>query len=269
MAKTKITRILNCIPSKGTERDWQYENAIASNFATASITLPPEVDLRENDWWKINDQGSTGSCVGWAAVDSVMRWHFVKKGMLPPNELLSIRFVWMAAKETDEFNESPSTMIETAGTSLKAALDVARQYGCVLARDLPFESNMLYPGEERDFYALASRFRIVNYFNLIEGASNKIRNWKEWLANGNGPILTRLNVDETWDKAKQNNGLLDVYKPNTVRGGHAIAIVGYTRENRLIIRNSWGEDSFGDKGYAFASEAYAEQAFTDAYGISV
>lgn len=269
MAKSKPTRILNCIPSTGTEKDWLYENALTSNFATELRVLPDEVDLREDDWWKINNQGSTGSCVGWATADSLMRWHFVKKQMLNPDELLSVRFIWMAAKETDEFNNWPTTIIEQAGTSLKAALDVARHFGCVLDRDLQFGKSLLFPGEENDFYALASRFRIINYFNLALGVRSKSKVWKQWLADGNGPILTRLNVDETWDRAKQTDGNLDLYKPETTRGGHAVAIVGYNRNGQFIVRNSWGVEEWGDKGYAYASESYAEQAFSETYGINV
>ena len=37
--------------------------------------------------------------------------------------------------------------------------------------------------------------------------------------------------------------------------------------NRFIIRNSWGEAEWGDKGYAYASNAYAAAAFTEAYGV--
>ena len=53
----------------------------------------------------------------------------------------------------------------------------------------------------------------------------------------------------------------------TRRGGHAVSIVGYTQD-RFIVRNSWGT-SWGDKGFGYASLAYAQDAFTEAYGISV
>ena len=80
-------------------------------------------------------------------------------------------------------------------------------------------------------------------------------------------IVTRLSVDRTWDKAPDTKGLLDVYKPNTARGGHAVSVVGYTAD-RFIVRNSWGT-GWGDKGFGYASIAYANDAFTEAYGVQV
>ena len=59
-------------------------------------------------------------------------------------------------------------------------------------------------------------------------------------------------------------GHLDVYRPSTVRGGHAVCIVGYTPDY-FIVRNSWGT-SWGNRGYAYASNKYAEDAFSDTYG---
>ena len=261
--KNPPQRILNCLPSANQSDDWTLTTALTVGEA-APAALPAAVDLRDNAWWKINNQGSTGSCVGWAVADSLMRYQFVKSLRLPKNTLLSIRFVWMASKETDEFNGAPSTFIEGDGTSLKAALDVARKYGCLLDTDLPFKSGVLFQGNESTCYAKAARFKVQSYFNLQAG--NTIANWKIWLAT-RGPILVRLNVDQTWDNATATGGNLDVYAIGTGRGGHAVALVGYTAD-RFIVRNSWGTP-WGDNGFAYASIPYAQMAFTESYGITM
>jgi C1A family cysteine protease len=261
----RVKRVLNVVPSRETEQDWRIETADAAGLLAAAPALPKSKDLRET-WWKVGDQGSTGSCVGWATADSLLRWHFVKSGRIKNTETLSKRFIWMASKETDEFSSSPTTFIENAGTSLKAALDVARKFGEVKENVLPFDGGTLYPGTPDAFYALAAQMKISSYFNLSFNRGGSIDSWRRWLAT-HGPILTRLDVDRTWDDADVNKGNLDKYQPNTRRGGHAVSVVGYTAD-RFIVRNSWGA-TWGDKGFGYASLDYAQDAFTEAYGISV
>jgi C1A family cysteine protease len=263
-AARRVKRVLNVVPSREMENDWQFEHADAAGILAAPAAIPKSKDLRET-WWKVGDQGSTGSCVGWATADALLRWHFVKSSRIKNGDTLSKRFIWMASKETDEFAGTPTTFIENAGTSLKAALDVARRYGAVKESVLPFGGG-LYPGAPETFYAIASQLKIQSYFNLSFNHGGTVDSWRRWLAS-NGPILTRLGVDRTWDDASANGGNMDVYQPNTNRGGHAVSIVGYTAD-RFVVRNSWGT-SWGDKGFGYASLAYAKDAFTEAYGVSV
>lgn len=253
--------ILNCLPSAAAGSDWSPANARDAGILASALPVPPSKDLRES-WWKVGDQKVTGSCVGWAAADGVLRWHFVRLGRVAKNERLSVRFTWMAAKETDEFVGRPSTFIEMDGTSLKAALDVARKYGAVCETVLPFEAASLCCDlDASSFYALASQLKISSYFNL----GKDFHAWREWLA-FKGPILARLEVDDTWQEAARTQGRLAVHQ-NASHGGHAVAIVGYTPET-FIVRNSWGL-TWGDCGFAYASQAYAEAGFTEAYGVSV
>jgi C1A family cysteine protease len=256
----RVKRVLNVVPSRDTERDWQLEQAAAAGVFALAAAMPKAKDLRE-DWWKIGDQRSTGSCVGWATGDALLRWHFTTAGRIKTTDTLSKRFLWMASKETDALTSSPSTFIENAGTTLKASLDVARKFGAVKEIVLPFDGK-LYPGKPETFYALAAQLKIRSYFNL----GDSIDAWRRWLATS-GPILTRLDVDRTWDDASDTGGNLDVYQPKTKHGGHAVALVGYTPD-RFIVRNSWGTD-WGDKGFGYASLAYAQDAFTESYGIAI
>jgi len=254
-------RVLNCLPSKDTERDWKVENALAAGVLAAA-PIPQSKDLRE-PWWSIGDQGATGSCVGWATADSVLRWHFVKAGRLKTTQRLSQRFTWMAAKETDEFNDRPTTFIELDGTSLKAALDVSRKFGAVPDDVLPFASGALYPDQTDTFYVIAAQYKIASYINL----GRDLADWRQWLA-FKGPILTRLTCDSVWMNAKQTSGKLDAYDQASARGGHAVALIGYDA-SMFIVRNSWGTQLWGDKGFGYASNLYAAAAFTEAYGVNL
>jgi len=257
-------RICNLVPSRDTERDWRFEHAAASGALAAVTALPPNVDLRAS-WWKIGDQEQTGSCVGWASTDGVMRYHMVKAGRLGQADLLSPRFTWMASKETDQFINRPETFIEGAGTSLKAAMDVLRKYGAVPESLLRFHiETAMYLGNENAFFATAAARRVAAYFNL----GKDLNQWRTWLAS-HGPVIVGLQVDATWDHATATHGNLDGFDRDTVRGGHAVCVVGYTQQNRFILRNSWGT-GWGDNGFGYASEAYIQAGFfNESYGVTV
>jgi hypothetical protein len=182
-------------------------------------------------------------------------------GRLKTSEILSARFTWMAAKETDEFINRPTTFIEEDGASLKAALDITRKYGAVVDAILPFTTGALYPNPAKTFYALAAQYKISSYFNLGE-QSGKLAH----LAGHQGPDLDSAGSGRHWDNANQTGGVLDVYQPPT-RGGHAVALVGCDTTS-FLVRNSWGT-SWGNKGFAHASWSYAQAAFTEAYGMSL
>ena len=71
--------ICNVVPSKNTATDWHYLDSIDSGAVGAPRALPASVDLRA-PWWTINNQENTGSCVGWATADGVIRYHLANLG---------------------------------------------------------------------------------------------------------------------------------------------------------------------------------------------
>jgi hypothetical protein len=77
----------------------------------AVAALPASVDLRQA-WWDVGDQGQTGSCVGWASADGVVRYDMVHSNKLAKTEKLFPRYVWMASKETDEYILRPESFVE-------------------------------------------------------------------------------------------------------------------------------------------------------------
>ena len=257
-------RICNLVPSRGTDKDWTFRDSVAGGALRAVAAPPPSVDLRK-PWWAINDQEDTGSCVGWATADGVVRYHMVMASRLPKDQLLSPRFVWMASKEFDEFTTRADTFIEEAGTSLKSAMDIVRKYGTVTDAMLPFHIvTKMHLGPENAFYAEAAQRKVASYFNL----HRDLNQWKTWLAS-NGPILAGLSVDQTWDNAAATGGNIDTFMPNTARGGHAVTIVGYLASGRFIVRNSWGT-GWGDGGFGYVSPAYIAAGFFDeSYGVTL
>lgn len=263
-ARPETHRICNLVPSRNTAMDWRLEHAVAARAVTVVESLPATVDLRK-PWWTIGDQEQTGSCVGWASTDGVARYHFVKGKGLPKTEMLSPRYTWMASKETDTLVSRPETFIEEAGTMLKAAMDILRNYGAVPETFLPFHvATTMYSDHENTFYATAAQWKIASYFNL----GNDVNQWRTWLAS-HGPIMAGLSVDASRDAAAAHQGRIDNFQPGTVRGRHAVCIVGYTADGRFIVRNSWGT-AWGDDGFGYPSEAYIAAAFlNESYGVTI
>jgi C1A family cysteine protease len=256
-------RILNCKSSKNIQKDWGIEKAVKLGYLPKKINLPESVDLRA-DWWVVGNQGTTGSCVGWAFGSSLLKYHFTKARKLKKEEEISVRYIWMASKEMDEYTEYPSTFIEDAGTSLKAALKVAKKIGVVKAAHLPFKGKMLTLKEE-NFLKVAGKMKIKAFFNLVKNPKDKLSMLKAWL-HYHGPVVTFVVLDSSWKTARKT-GMLEKYDSKNTYGGHAISIVGYT-PTHFIIRNSWGP-RWGKRGHAFASYAYINRIIKEAYGIVV
>jgi hypothetical protein len=258
-----VRRVFNCTESHDQHKDWSLQKAKVLGLSATKKKIPPAKDLRE-PWWNVGNQGSTGSCVGWALADSVLRYHFVKSGKLRKHEHISVRYIWMASKEMDHECAYPTTFLDDAGTSAKSALSVVTKIGALKTSVLPFHGRLVNL-KEAHFLRVAGRLKVKAYFNLCRTQSGKLDRFKEWLSH-HGPILTRLKVDPSWIDIKPD-GRLEKYNKKKANGGHAVSLVGYTPAY-FIVRNSWGP-RWGHKGFAFASYEYVKDAFHEAYGIVV
>lgn len=254
----RIKRVFNVLPSKNQDKDWSHELVRPDG---APPTIPPSVDLRAT-WWPCGNQGSTGSCVGWAVAEGVCRYHFTKAGKLTPGVGLSWRQVWMSSKEEDVLWR-PAAHIDSWGTYIKDALDIPRKYGVV---DLLTwtSSAKTFTGSYDRFYAEAAKRKIASYFSV--GGWNP-SGWREWLST-QGPLVVRLDVDTQFRNVTYGQTTpLDNFIPYS-GAGHAVCLVGYRDDGTFIVRNSWGS-TWGDKGHVYVTERYAAAAFDEAYGVTL
>jgi papain like protease len=257
-------RVINVESSPARVDDWP-----PSRKRRLKDTKPPRsLDLRKGrTWYRVHDQEETGSCVGWALADSVMRWQLVEAGRLKPNQWLSARFIWMASKELRAQrllleDWRPSTFLEEAPTSAKDALDVARYYGAVTNRTLVWDGP-LNRGPVDEFFDRAAEFRIASYHSLDRGgpAARRLQ-WQQWL-HQYGPVLLVVTVDQSF--LKPSDGKVEAFEPRQSPFLHACALVGYEGD-RFIVRNSWGK-RWGDGGYALVSPEWLEQGAEETYGV--
>jgi papain like protease len=263
-------RVLNVGDSPAREDDDTPAAAMAAGHLSGAE--PPDAfDLRA-PWWDVGDQGETGSCVGWALADSVLRRQLVGAGRLAEAERLSPRFMWMAAKEMRaKLSEAeggpgwlPTTFLEQGPVDVKSALDVARRYGIAFEEDLPFHGD-LFPGGVEHFYDVAGRNKIAAYYRLDTGDDPAawFEHWRRWIAQ-HGPVLVTVLVDKGFGDGVP---LLDAFDPETASYLHAAALVGYSGDG-FLVRCSWGT-TWGRDGYAAATEDYLTQAVAESYGVVV
>jgi hypothetical protein len=226
--------------------------------------------------------------VGFAVADLIYRQraHFF--------ELPSARFIWQGAKELDAEGR-PSTMIAGAGTSLRAALHLVRDYGFALEAELPSNSNSLYPGSVDAFYETLKARRMDEVVNL--GSDIKTR--LAWLSL-DLPIVCAIVAGESFLRATGPNATIAAEVPGRQRFIHAVTIMGYrvgavskngdwaTESQSLseivaaadrhsgtgpadlpvqyLIRNCAG-DGWGDRGYAWIDHAQLRERAIESFGV--
>lgn len=268
-------RVLNC----GSSRILPEEVDPTFGTRPSADLFPEKVDLRRA-WWDIGNQEETGSCVGWAIADSILRWHFVEGGILPEKKHLSVRFIWMAAKETDDDTREATTFIESADTKIEPGLKIAKAFGIVDEETLPFSPTAMYAGEVTDFYKKASQFKISDYKSLIGPNNDDVLDSNlvcKWLAEnkqqGGGPIVVSMGTDPAFVNANKDNSVLETFDAweAASRKDHCAAIVGYYTEGNkrfFIVRNSWGRE-WGNDGYAFLSKDCLEAAVHEAWHVKI
>lgn len=255
-----MKRILNVLPSRGTEHDWGLATAESAGLVSTSEEVPPAMDLRRK-WWKVQNQHKTGACSGFAVAYGLLWWHWVEHLGKPTKEKPSARFAWMASKETDAWTRFPSSMIEGSGTYIKDILRVCHKYGVLTDKRLPMRTPTTSVPEEV-LYAEAAKNRIVSYHKL--GSLNETRTW---IAN-QGPVICQLSPDRQFMQANRRTKILDKYSKSSAKwGGHAIVLCGYG-PGFFLIRNSWGY-WWGYQGTQIISEDYAQEAIQETYGITV
>lgn len=239
-----MARILNCKKSINTHKDWTPQ-AAGLNL-TSSSTLPKVIDY-STQLNTVYDQGETGSCVG-QGFSGVLSFYYKNIKMAP-------FYIWEAAKATDGLNSYVTTFLAQEGTTLKAALEIVKNYGAAPETYFDSEDSQMTAVQ---FYAGISQYKIASYFNL-QSTDDII----QWLLS-KGPILTRMEVDSSFMDYK--GGIL-MSSSGDVLGGHALCIAGWDGTS-FLIRNSWGV-AWGEKGYARVSPDYFRSKFTESYGIQI
>ena len=217
----------------------EARHAEDSGVLDAAPRVPAKKDLRQ-PWWKIHDQGSTGSCVGWARADGVLRWHFVKAAGSPRRADLAP--VPVDGREGDRRFKPADDVHRGRGDEREGALDVPAssvRFATPCSRSRPAQA---YAGRRQDLL----RDRRPAQDQPVLQPREDLENWRLWLAT-KGPILTRLDVDSTWDGATETRASSTSTSPRRREAGTR------SRSSATPARRSScataGAPAWGDKGF--------------------
>jgi len=244
-AAEKMNKKMDAFPDKIDIRDWFYHP-----------TLQPLAEQLINcdRVPMILNQGKEGACTGFALA-GVINYHLVKnrrftKKQIEVKECVSPRMLYEMARRYDEW---PGEDYE--GSSARGTIKGWLAHG-VVKRDL-WTDELSGPGHlDNETAKQALQIPAGAYYRVMH---RQIRDMHAAL-NETGILFATLMAHEGW-RAPQE-GIWKEYKiengksikfpviPRKDRAdsGHAIAIVGYTKDG-FIIQNSWGEN-WGNNGFA-------------------
>ena len=198
----------------------------------------------------VGNQGSIGSCVGWAVgyyYKTYQEWQDYSWSTYDANHILSASFVYNHINGGMDW-----------GADFDDAFKLLCENGCANIVDMPYTSNYnLWPSEQT--YINAMKFRSDSAFYISVNNSSGLAMAKQHIANGNCAVLG-IAVYPNFDNIQNFQYTYcnsDVY--GGIRGYHAVTIVGYDDSKvthdgvgAFKLVNSWG-NGWGNSGYFWMS----------------
>jgi hypothetical protein len=249
---TTVDRILDARPDRVDLRDRRYQPRLSS----LPLQYPAPVDIaryltRYEADGMILDQGREGACTGFglAAVINYLRWkQAVDAGEKAPDKV-SERMLYQMARFYDEW---PGEDYE--GSSCRGAMKGWQRHGVCGAAHWPYrgdDGNVAYFPPTQGWDTDAATRPLGAYYRIDK---DSIGDMQAALVEV-GAIYASATVHRGWflESAVPRTApiglpVIEVPEDGDKVGGHAFALVGYTREG-FVIQNSWGP-GWGVKGFA-------------------
>lgn len=228
-------RTLDAFPDRIDIRDWSYQPTLSS--------LPDVLDNRMLVP-AVLDQGMEGACTGYALA-AVINYLLAIRGI---KRLVSPRMLYEMARCYDEW---PGEKYD--GSSARGAMKGWARHG--VCEHKTWTDKMKGRGH---LDAAISKSALNNPAGTYYRIKHKeVRDVHAALAEV-GIVYCTMMVHDGWDDpgparaaikiGKKRSFLPIILRKGRAESGHAIALVGYTRDG-FIVQNSWGA-SWGSKGFA-------------------
>lgn len=200
------------------------------------VHLPPKVDLRPK-CSPVRDQGSLGSCTGFAIVVGLRECLLVQSGLFVELSPL-FEYYWERVKER--------TVDQDAGAQLRDGMKVLAKFGAALEKDWPYDIAKFKDAPPPLAVIDAKRYPIKSYCRI-----HTVIEIKQSLVI-NHPVVIGIEVwdsFETDEVARTGAVPIPNFSKEQNQGGHAVCVVGYDdAAGVFIVKNSWGTN-WGMAGY--------------------
>lgn len=225
-------------------------------LSISSESTQPTIDLT-SFITPIRDQGAEGSTVGFA-VAAALEYQIDKK--LKRQVIISPRYLYYYAKLEGGFDPHSDT-----GAFVRDAIKVIKIKGAISEENWPYIPGDLKSKPPKDIDT-AIHYKISNSYSLSNLDEIKHALQKH------GPVVAGISLfsGSFSNKDVSKTGVLpDPSSDDEIRGGHAICIVGYDDDKKLIkFKNSWGSQ-WGDNGFGYLSYNYVNKFLTDAWTFTM
>ncbi|WP_165828216.1 C1 family peptidase [Chryseobacterium phosphatilyticum] len=189
---------------------------------------------------QIENQGQEGSCVAFAtayAAASILEYNF--KGVTSPR---SPEYVYNQVK----ISGCPN------GTYVSSGLNLIKNQGVCSWNEMPYTDAECSTQPNAAQKSAASTHKFTTWATVDKTNINNVKT----LLSMNLPIVIAITVDGSFDSLSSASNWIWKSHSGTVRGGHAICVVGYDDSKQAFkVQNSWGK-TWGDNGFFWIDYAF-------------
>lgn len=193
------------------------------------------------------DQGSMGSCVGWASAYAAMSISAAIQGEVTDK----VRITDMARSALYVYNQIKVADCG-AGSRIPDAMELLKEKGT--PKLVEFNPPNCTDQPDYAIHEKAKSMMINNYNKIFDPSDNpdfKISNTRNSIA-ANKPVIIGMRITESLFKVGPDGHWIPS-ETATNDGGHAMCVIGYDDINRRFeIMNSWGP-GYGKEGFVTVS----------------
>lgn len=233
---------------------------LANNYKNA---FPTAASLLQYAPPRLN-QGSQGSCVGWASA-------YGARSILEARETGKSG---RASAYSPAFLYNQIALTGCQGAYLQDAMESMKKIGALPAKDFEYDQSTCSRKPNSTQKSSASAHRTKGYNRLTKGGYNykvDMDGIRQNLAKG-APVVIGMQVGGTFMRGMEGKAAWTPSQSDYALrgfGGHAMCVIGYD-DNRqggsFQIMNSWGE-RWGDKGVTWVSYKDFDFFVKEAYGL--